>query len=172
MSLVRTLARPMLASMFVYGGLDALRHPETKAARAGDVAEAVAEALPVPLPDDRVQLVRINGAVQLGAGLLLATGRFPRLAALALAASLAPTTAAGHRFWEADDEQTRSQQRIHFLKNTSMFGGLLLAALDTEGRPSVAWWARRAARRTGDRLHESASRTAGALHDALPVGAH
>ena len=36
-------------------------------------------------------------------------------------------------------------QRIQFLKNVSMFGGLLLASVDTEGKPGVAWRARRAA---------------------------
>jgi uncharacterized membrane protein YphA (DoxX/SURF4 family) len=160
MSLVRMAARPMLASMFVYGGLDSLRHPEAKAARAAGVAKAFADVLPIGLPEDPVQLVRINGAVQLGAGLLLATGKMSRLAALALAGSLVPTTAAGHRFWEAEDPTAKRAQRIQFLKNVSMFGGLIFAALDTEGRPSLLWRARRATRHTAD-----------VLHDALP-GAH
>ena len=72
-------------------------------------------------------------------GLALATGRFPRLAALVLAASLAPTTYAGHRFWEEKDKTQRANQQIHFFKNVSMFGGLLIAAVDTEGKPGVAW---------------------------------
>jgi hypothetical protein len=37
-------------------------------------------------------------------------------------------------------------QRVQFFKNVSMMGGLLLAGVDTEGRPGVAWRARRAAR--------------------------
>ena len=89
--------------------------------------------------DDVEQAVRINGAVQLVAGSMLALGRFPRVSALAVAASLLPTTYAGHRFWETDDKQERTQQRIHFLKNVSMFGGLLIAAGDTAGNPSIAW---------------------------------
>ena len=44
--------------------------------------------------------VRINGGVQVAAGALLTLNKLPRLAALALAATLVPTTAAGHRFWE------------------------------------------------------------------------
>ena len=90
------------------------------------------------------QAVRINGAVQLVAGSMLALGRFPRVSALAVAASLLPTTYAGHRFWETDDKQERTQQRIHFLKNVSMFGGLLIAAGDTAGNPSIAWRGRHA----------------------------
>jgi hypothetical protein len=72
-------------------------------------------------------------------------GWMPRLAALAIAGTLVPTTLAGHRFWEADEPQTRKQQRIQFLKNLSMLGGLLIAAADTGGRPSLVWRSRHAA---------------------------
>jgi uncharacterized membrane protein YphA (DoxX/SURF4 family) len=135
----------MLASMFVAGGLDALLNPGPKVPAAEDIAPKVAASFPGLSPEDTEALVRINGGVQLGAGTLLAIGRFPRLSALALAASLVPTTAAGHRFWEQNDPQQRQQQQIHFLKNVSMLGGLLLASLDTEGRPGLGWRARHAA---------------------------
>ena len=74
-----------------------------------------------------------------------------------------PTTAAGHRFWEEKDPQRKAQQRVHFFKNASMLGGLLLAAVDTEGKPGVAWRARRAAadvRREARVLAKSARREA------------
>lgn len=99
------------------------------------------------LPNETDKLVRINAAVQIGAGVLLASGRFPRLAACALAGSLVPTTVAGHRFWEEQDGAQRSQQQIHFLKNVGLLGGLILAAVDTEGAPSLGWRTRRAVRR-------------------------
>jgi putative oxidoreductase len=67
------------------------------------------------------------------------------VAALALGASLVPTTFAGHRFWEEGDPKQRAAQKIHFLKNVGLLGGLLLAALDTEGQPSLRWRAGRAA---------------------------
>ena len=51
-----------------------------------------------------------------------------------------------HRFWEASEEGDQAQQRIHFLKNLSMFGGLLIAAADTAGNPSLAWRTRHAAK--------------------------
>jgi putative oxidoreductase len=97
------------------------------------------------VPDTTEEAVRINGAVQFAAGSLLAMGLLPRLSSLAIAATLVPTTVAGHRFWEAEDEQERAQQRIHFLKNLAIFGGLLIAAADTGGRPSLAWRGRHAA---------------------------
>jgi len=143
MTVVRRLARPLLSTMFITGGLDALKAPEPKAPAADPVAPPIARRLPW-LPEDPESLVRINGAVQVGAGTLLALGRFPRLSATLLAGSLVPTTLAGHRFWEATDPQERAQQQIHFFKNLSMLGGLLLAAVDTEGRPGLAWRARHA----------------------------
>ena len=98
------------------------------------------------MPDKTEEAVRINGAVQAVAGTMLALGWWPRLSAFTLAATLVPTTLAGHRFWEAEDEQERRQQRIHFLKNVSMLGGLLIASADTAGNPSLAWRSRHAAR--------------------------
>jgi uncharacterized membrane protein YphA (DoxX/SURF4 family) len=114
-------------------------------------------------PSDPVTLVRLNGGVQLAAGLTLASGRAPRVSALVLAASLVPTTAAGHRFWEEQDPATRTQQKNNFFKNVSMLGGLLIAAGDTEGKPGVAWRTRRVAkdaRREAKHLASAARREA------------
>ncbi len=143
MAVLRALARPMLASIFIVQGYDTLRWPERVAPRAEKVVGPLKERIDA-LPDDTEQLVRINGGVQLVAGTLLAMGRFPRLSALALAATLVPTTLAGHPYWETKDDQERAQQRIHFLKNLTMLGGLLIAAADTEGKPSLAWQSRHA----------------------------
>jgi putative oxidoreductase len=135
----------MLASIFVLQGYDTFRHPDRVAPLAEPVVRPLAERIPA-VPAKTEQAVRINGAVQMVAGSLLALGRWPRLSALAIAATLVPTTIAGHRFWEAEDDTTATQQRIHFLKNLTMFGGLLIAAADTAGNPSLAWRSRHAAR--------------------------
>jgi len=145
MPVLRAVARPMLASIFTIQGYNTLRHPERVASAAEPVVRSLAERLPV-VPDQTEQAVRLNGAIQLTAGSLLAMGRWPRLSALAIAATLVPTTLAEHRFWEAQDEQERAQQRNHFLKNLAMLGGLLIAAADTAGQPSLAWRGRHAAR--------------------------
>lgn len=149
MTVSRLLARPMLASMFVVGPLNALRNTEVAAERARPVADKVvpmAQKAGLPIPSDPAVLVRVNAATQLAAAFALATGRAPRLSAAVLAASLVPTTAAGHRYWESKDEPTRTQQKLHFFKNVSMLGGLIIAAGDTDGKPGVAWRARRAAK--------------------------
>ena len=143
MHITSFVARPLLAGMFVYGGLDAFRNPAGKVPRAEKVAPDIADA--VGIDADTEQLVQFNGAVQVAAGVTLALGIFPRLSALALAGTLIPTTLAGHRFWEIqDDPGKRAQQKIHFFKNLGMLGGLMLAAVDTEGRPGLAWRAQHA----------------------------
>lgn len=134
---VRALARPLLASTFVMGGLDQLTNPEGKVDAAEDVAPEVAEQVGLGGLDPRT-LVQVNGAAQVLGGIALGLGKLPRLASTVLAASLVPTTAAGHRFWEEDDPQARTTQQIHFFKNLSMLGGLLMAALDRQGRPTVS----------------------------------
>lgn len=132
----------MLSSVFVTGGLSTFRAPARVAPAAEPVAVPVASRVP-GLPEDPEQLVRINAAVQVGAGVLLATGRLPRLAALALAGSLIPTTLAGHAWWKEEEPERRAQQRTQFLKNVSLLGGLLIASADTHGKPSAAYRARR-----------------------------
>ena len=145
MAVTRRIARPLLAAPFVSGGVETLRNPDPRVEKAQAVAPQIAERL--PLPDQTDQLVKINAAVQVAAGVLLSVGRLPRLAAAALAASLVPTPLAGHRFWEEEDATRRAQQQIHFLKNVGLLGGLILAAVDTEGAPSLGWRARQTAKK-------------------------
>jgi putative oxidoreductase len=150
---LREFARPMLASIFVVQGLDTFRNPEKVSALAESVVRPVAARVPA-VPEDTEQAVRINGAVQVVAGTTLGLGLLPRLSALALAATLVPTTLAGHRYWEVEDPQQRAQQRIHFLKNVTMIGGLLIAAADTAGNPSLAWRRRKAAESASSHLSD------------------
>jgi len=149
----------MLALPFISGGIDVLRNPDPRAKAAAPIAAKLADVLPVPLPSDPVQLVQIDAGLKIVGGLMLATGRMPRLAALGLATSLVPTTLAGHRFWEHDDPQQRTMQRIHFGKNVGLIGGLLITALDTGGRPSARYAARSATKRARRRARRVAKRT-------------
>jgi len=146
MALSRRIARPLLASIFVAGGLDALRNPAGKVVKARVVTEPFRRETGMAALDNET-VVRVNGGVQIVGGVFLATGKFRRLASIVLMGSLIPTTYAGHRFWEETDETARSQQRMHFLKNLGLLGGLILAAVDTEGAPSLGW-------RTKRRVHQ------------------
>ncbi|MBA3309196.1 MAG: DoxX family protein [Nocardioidaceae bacterium] len=147
MALVRLIARPMLSSMFIAGGINSLKNAQSLADRAQPVTDKLAPAVDkatdkLPFDMDSKRMVQVNGVTQVVGGAMLATGRSPRLASLALALTLVPTTFGGHRYWEETDPQRRANQRVHFLKNVSMAGGLLLASVDTEGKPSLAWQAR------------------------------
>jgi putative oxidoreductase len=143
---VRLLARSALGAIFITGGLDALRTPGPRAALAAPVTDKAREAADF-LPDDDETLVKINAGVHIAAGSLLVLGKLPRLSALVLAGSLIPTTLGGHRFWEASDEAAKKNQLTHFTKNVAIMGGLVFAALDRQGNPSLSWRARRAAHR-------------------------
>jgi putative oxidoreductase len=166
MSLVRMVARPMLASIFIAQGAKKLRDPDAATAAAKPVADRITPLLDKyapQVPTDTRSLVRVNAGVQVGAGLMLATGRLPRMSSLVLAASMVPTTVAEHPFWQADDPAERSRQRTSFFKNVGIIGGLLLSGVDTEGRPGLRWRAKRAAadtRRAARHAKRDAGRTA------------
>ncbi len=157
--LVRRIARPLLAAPFIYGGISTLRKPQDRVPGARPIVEKVAETadkqLPVQVPQDVEQWVKADAAVKVVAGALFALGRFPRLMALVLGASIVPTTLAGHRFWEHTDPTERFGQISNFLKNTGLLGGLLLAAVDTEGKPSVGYRARKTAKAAAEGTEKS-----------------
>jgi len=137
MSLIRVVARPMLASMFVAGGINALRETPVLAPKAQAVTDrvipALAEVMPqVPLPTNAATWVRITGAVHVVGGAMLATGHLPRLTSWTLAGTLVPTTFVGHAFWQHSDPVARKNQSVHFFKNISMIGGLLMAGIDSD----------------------------------------
>ena len=167
--ILRRVARPLLASIFVFGGIGALRDTQGHAKAAEpfltETFDKVEGLVPDQVPRDPATLVRIDAAVKIGAGLALASGKAPRLAAVALLGSLVPTTLAAHRFWQLTDPAEKQAQQIQFVKNASLAGGLLLAASDTAGKPSLGWRARRAAKKAGKRADKLAKRAEKSLTD-------
>jgi uncharacterized membrane protein YphA (DoxX/SURF4 family) len=156
--------------VFISSGVAALRDTEKHAKQAAPVVEPVLDratgVLPLEQPPSTTTLVQIDASVKIGAGVLLALGKAPRLAATALAGSLVPTTLARHRFWEEADPVERANQQVHFLQNLGLLGGLLLASADTEGKPSLAWRAKRAGRTsaaTAELFHRDVSEGLGTL---------
>ncbi|MGA2208574.1 MAG: hypothetical protein ABSH30_02960 [Acidimicrobiales bacterium] len=125
MTLSQRLGRPLFAGIFVVGGLDAVRNPSSKVDKADVVVPRLLK--PLGISADTATVVRANGAVQVAAAGLLAAGIAPRLAAGTLLASLIPTTAAGHRFWEEEEAGNRDAQRLQFMKNVAIMGGLIMA---------------------------------------------
>jgi uncharacterized membrane protein YphA (DoxX/SURF4 family) len=167
MTLLRAAARTMLASYFIASGVKALRDPDPLVPDAEPLTDKmvpfVKEYAPAQvasfIPDDAKTLVRVHGATQLVGGLALASGKGRRLGALLLAYSLIPGTIAKHPFWSRTDEAERAHDQHQFLKNTSLLGGVLVAAADTEGKPSLAWRAQKG----GKTLAKGTSKATGKL---------
>ncbi len=157
--LVRRLARPLLASIFVYGGIGSLRDAEGHAKAASGLVDKVItpvkDSIPEQVPTDAETLVKVDGAIKIGSGVLLALGKWPRVAALLLSGSVIPTTLVAHSFWKIEDPEQREAQRIQFLKNLGLLGGLLIAAVDTEGRPSMTYRARHGAHRVAEQTQHA-----------------
>jgi putative oxidoreductase len=121
---LRIAARLLTGSTYALLGYDAARTPGGRVGQAAPTLARIRQVLPLPQDDELV--VRANGATQAVAGTLLALGQWPRASAAVLALSLAPTTLAGHAFWQIDDPAARKLQRTQFTKNMAMLGGLLL----------------------------------------------
>jgi putative oxidoreductase len=120
----------MLASIFVVNGVRVLARPDAKVEAARPVTDRLTpmlERLDPRIPTDPRTLVRIKAATDVLAGAALATGHVTRPAAALLAAGLIPSTLV-HNPKDGD-----------FFKNLGLLGGLLLAAVDTEGRPGVGY---------------------------------
>lgn len=155
--LLRRVARPLFASWFVSQGVDALRHPAGHVEVARTALERVRSAVPAaalraaPAPVSRAvagtstdaqlrTLVQAHGAAVLVAGVMLAVGRAPRTAALALAGLTVPLVLAdlpvGGR---GLSPQQRAARRDRFVRALSSVGGAVIAGVDLEGRPGVSW---------------------------------
>ena len=162
---MRRLARPLLASMFITGGADALRNPGPRVEQVRNAGLPPA-GLSAPGLSSPEQLVRANAAGQLLAGLMLATNRLPRLSSLVLAGSLVPTTYVGHPFWTEKDKSVRKQQQVHFLKNLGLLGGLLFSVADTGGRETLPHATVRVSRSAGKKLAKAQKNAAKSLPHA------
>ena len=120
MSILKFVGRAALASIFVQGGLSAVQDPKNRA--------RLVERVGLPAPE---LLTQLNGGLMVVSGLSMTLGILPRTSALALLASMVPTTVVGHPFWQLDGAERRGQA-LHFAKNVAMMGGLLLVVADSE----------------------------------------
>jgi uncharacterized membrane protein YphA (DoxX/SURF4 family) len=128
MQIIRTIARPFVAAPFMVTGLETLRNPTPRAEKVAPTLKPLADRVSWLPSKDPETLVRIQGAVSVGAGVLFAMGRFQRLTALLLAAELVPSLLTENRFWSEDDADQRAAERAMMLKNAGLFGALVYAA--------------------------------------------
>ncbi|MCW2812319.1 MAG: hypothetical protein JWP61_2777 [Friedmanniella sp.] len=172
MTLLRAAARTMLASYFVASGVKAIRNPEKLVPAAAPMADKVVplvkqyapEQVAHYIPEDPATLVRLNGAVEVLGGLALATGKGRRLGALLLAGTIVPSTIGNYPFWSRTDAHEKAVDRSNFLKSISLLGGVLLAAGDTEGKPSLAWRAHKGGELLAKKTSKASDRVAKRAH--------
>ncbi|MCF2705971.1 DoxX family membrane protein [Arcanobacterium haemolyticum] len=138
MSLLRMFARPLLAAPFVLSGIDALKHPENHRERARTLTPLLNKA-GVELDDSQIDMAtRAMGATNIVCSCALSVGKLPRLSAAILAGIQIPVTLANAPFWLHKGEQRRADV-AQLASQAGLLGGLLLAAVDLAGRPSLTW---------------------------------
>jgi len=111
-------ARILVALVFLVNGLGII-----------DQSEALRELIQRGCPETIAPVLLILGrSIEVVAGCALASGVYPRIAALALMMFLVPATWVGHPFWLLAGAMTYTPQLINFFKNIAILGGLLFVA--------------------------------------------
>jgi uncharacterized membrane protein YphA (DoxX/SURF4 family) len=111
------IARLCLVIVFLYSGVDKLRHWESS------IEEVRGDGLPWP-----AVFVGTTAFTQLVGGCLVATGFFAWLGALLLAGFTLAATLLGHRFWLRHGSEFRHELTTS-LEHVAIVGGLLLLFL-------------------------------------------
>ena len=147
--MIRKIARPMLASVYVIDGVETLLNPAGHKDSADSVLKKLRALTPREyrgfLPKSPETAAQIVGATKAGAGASFAIGKFPRLSATLLAATALPTVVGRHAFWEAEDDDEKARRRTGALTDLGLAGGVLLATVDNNGKPDLKWRAQHAA---------------------------
>ncbi|MEJ4099932.1 DoxX family protein [Corynebacterium mastitidis] len=141
--MIRKLARPALASVYVADGADTLMNTAKHVDSTESVLNRTRSLLPRKyarkVPQDPELVARTVGGLKVGAGSLLALGKMPRLSATTLAVLAVPTIVGRHAFWETQDEAEKSARRNGFLTDVALLGGLTITSLDNGGKPGLSY---------------------------------
>jgi putative oxidoreductase len=120
------VARVLLMALFIIFGLDKFLN------FAGTAQYMESVGLPLPVYAAASALF-----MELFVGAAILVGFYTRPLALALALYTLITALLGHRYWLFTDPGVRLDTMIHFYKNMSIAGGLLLLCITGPGRYSV-----------------------------------
>lgn len=157
--MIRKLARPMLASVYIADGVNTVKNASEHANDAERVVKTIKSVLPSQysqfIPSDPATVAKINGGVKIGAASTFALGKAPRLSASLLAASTVGTLLGRNAFWDAKDSDDKARRRNGAMTNVALLGGVLLASADTEGKPGLAWRAQDAAKRANKNIQQA-----------------
>jgi putative oxidoreductase len=122
---VLSLSRVLMSIVFLLNGLGIIN----QAVAAKELIEHGAPASVVPF------LMLISRTIEIFAGFSLASGIYPRLAAVAILAVLFRATLTAHAFWQVAGTDAFTPQLLNFFKNIAMMGSLLFIAA-TQSQPS------------------------------------
>lgn len=157
--MIRKIARPMLASVFVADGVDTLMNRDDHVDGAQEVLNRVRTITPPQyvayVPNNPKTALTAVAGTKVAAGSLYALGKAPRLSATALVLAQVPTMLARHAFWETQDKEEKRNRRAGFLTNVGLLGGLFLATADTDGKPGLAWRAQDTGKRVNKRVQKA-----------------
>ncbi len=137
---MRRFSRPILASVFIVEGIDALIKPKAHVEKVEKVLPPLEKiGLPPVVREQATVITRASGALSVVAGLGLATGVAPRSSAAVLAALNVPLAIVNNPIWLARGKQERSDTLNGLMVRAALGAGLLMASVDREGKPSLMW---------------------------------
>lgn len=162
MSLLRFIARSLIAGTFIVDGINKVTKPADSAADAEGFTERVTPLVQrvAPagysswVPENAETWVRIGGVAQIAGGAMFATGIGRRLGAVLLAKASVLNIAIALPSKDASSAEKKAA-RPEVLTKVALLGSTLLAAQDLQGNPSLSW----RASHTIDKVEKQASDT-------------
>ena len=122
----RALARPLIASWFVYDSVQTAMDPHVRTAQAEPLLRPLlAEA---ELDVSTHTIVKAHAVATAAAAAILATSKTPRTAGMALTGLAALTFAVQPQFWRMPEGPAREVAQEDFVKNVALLGAAMLAA--------------------------------------------
>ncbi|WP_421082850.1 DoxX family membrane protein [Rothia nasimurium] len=167
MSLVRRIARPLLASSFIFSGVDRLRDSDSShhLAKVVDLAATAAPQLSVLRGQEKLVGQALAGT-QVLAGTLFALGKLPRVSSSLLLVTGAVNAYVEYRAAEADTQAQKATRRHSAMVNGSLLGAIAISAVDTDGNPSLAWRANKLGHQVAQKSSRLANDVQAAAQDA------
>ncbi|WP_022868142.1 DoxX family membrane protein [Schaalia vaccimaxillae] len=141
MNILRAIARPLLATPFIADGVSAMKHPDDHVRQAQSIKPLLNKIAPHRqiTDEDLRRTTRALGAVTTCAGVCFALGKAPRAAAATLTAVAVPMALVNNPVWQQGDPVQKSEHRTGLIARLGLVGGLAIASVDREGRPSAKW---------------------------------
>ena len=124
--LAALVGRVLLVFLFIYSGFNKIFGFQ------GTEAQIASKEVPLPVVATTIAII-----VECVGGAMIAFGWKARWAALAVAAFTLVATILFHNFWAMTDPAAISNNKINFMKNVAVIGGLLLVYAFGSGRYSI-----------------------------------